>query len=417
MAIQFGETWYARGVGARMLTMAPFIIWGLMLNDVLKGLRLPSIWAYTHYLFNYDAGFVKRGLLGALVKATGIPAAGSYPFFAAAAFVVCLCSFWLLARAMSKACKQLGGMALLASLVFLSSASLVYLIHCVGYFEHFGLLLVVGLLFVDGFKLRLLMAIAGTVFCVLTHEAFFLIFVPGVTFALLKDLHPHQQRERALVVLYLMVSTAVVVIASTATLPPEVVHSAQQALQAQTPIELRADAFEVQQRSGRDNALLMWALWHRPGTWLNMLLSLAVTLPSIIVLLLLTNSLLTQQGRSTSMRWLAIGASLSPLLLHVLARDVERFNALTIFTSFFVLLASALSRAPVLAGDGSQPRRRAEVSPTLGLAALAVMFMNAGSAISLFDGYRTDAFPYIDHVKMLADYVVLGKDVFSPPAL
>ena len=42
----------------------------LFLLNVVKGLRMPSQWAMTHYLFTYRFGFMKRSLWGELLRRT-----------------------------------------------------------------------------------------------------------------------------------------------------------------------------------------------------------------------------------------------------------------------------------------------------------------------------------------------------------
>src|SRR5688572_26778481 len=53
----------------------------LLLHGVLRGIRTPNLWSATHFLFNYDFGFVRRGLAGALISLASLPYLYTYQFF------------------------------------------------------------------------------------------------------------------------------------------------------------------------------------------------------------------------------------------------------------------------------------------------------------------------------------------------
>jgi hypothetical protein len=53
----------------------------VLLFSILRGIRFPNIWSYSHFLFNYDFGFTKRSLVGALIGLLGHPYLITYDFF------------------------------------------------------------------------------------------------------------------------------------------------------------------------------------------------------------------------------------------------------------------------------------------------------------------------------------------------
>lgn len=51
--------WMPKGRSAWLyLVMFVFVL------CLLRGVRFPNLWGYTHFLFNYDFGFSKRALVG-----------------------------------------------------------------------------------------------------------------------------------------------------------------------------------------------------------------------------------------------------------------------------------------------------------------------------------------------------------------
>ena len=174
-------------VSSRAVSIVVVVI-GLF--SVLRGLRFPNIWSYTHYLFNYDYGLVKRGLIGAIVSGTGIDALTSYRFFYVLSFAILLLCLVFLFRLALATIKSGGTTSAVVPLVFFSSMSVVYLSHTAGYFDQIGLLLTLLVLSVRSFSLRFLLGIAGTLFCLFVHEAFLVLFFPVIFLSLLRDCLP-----------------------------------------------------------------------------------------------------------------------------------------------------------------------------------------------------------------------------------
>ena len=58
-----------------------FVILAIFFLSILRGIRFPNIWSYSHFLFNYDFGFTKRGLIGEIISQVNNPYLISYEFF------------------------------------------------------------------------------------------------------------------------------------------------------------------------------------------------------------------------------------------------------------------------------------------------------------------------------------------------
>jgi len=48
-----------------------FVIALVFAVSLLKGARMPSLWAATHMTFNYSQGFIRRGLFGQVLRVFG----------------------------------------------------------------------------------------------------------------------------------------------------------------------------------------------------------------------------------------------------------------------------------------------------------------------------------------------------------
>ena len=59
-----------------------------MAISILRGIRFPNMWSYSHFLFNYDFGFVKRSLLGAIISQFDSAYLRSYEFFLVLSMII-----------------------------------------------------------------------------------------------------------------------------------------------------------------------------------------------------------------------------------------------------------------------------------------------------------------------------------------
>src|SRR5439155_20825524 len=118
----------------------------LFFLNIVKGLRMPSQWAMTHYLFTYQAGFMKRALWGEVLRRVLGGWTASYFCLAAVGLAVLAALVALLWHA----CRQLPVSAdtVRFLLVFGASPALAYVVHLAGYLEEIAYLAVLaGFLF------------------------------------------------------------------------------------------------------------------------------------------------------------------------------------------------------------------------------------------------------------------------------
>lgn len=112
---------------------------GLILNSILRGIRSPGRFTYTNLLFNYDFGFSRRGLLGAIISTVHVPYFYSYEFFFWLSVAIFAAEVALLVELLLRLSSLGNGSAQLRVLVFSSSLGAAWLAHSMGYLEHLGL--------------------------------------------------------------------------------------------------------------------------------------------------------------------------------------------------------------------------------------------------------------------------------------
>ena len=377
------------GISHKMLwRLSLSLLMTLVMIALLKAGRLPNTWSYTHYLFNYDLGFVKRGLLGAGVHALGWPILLSYASFATLSVVVMLgCFGLLLMHAITLIRKDLW--LALPVLVFFSSVAPAYLAHTIGYFDHWGLLLTLCVLSVRQPFCQAALAMTGSILLIFTHEAFLLTCFP-VIFLTLACSRNH--RPWMLLAAYGTLCVLAAWVASNLIITQELSALAFKTAQTRTITPLRADAFVVQSLSREANGLIMQKLWQTPYRWLELTNALLVTVPSCAYLVVSWVGRARDKGHLIVV--LSIGAVLAPQLLHVFAWDMERFCVFSLTNAFLLLL---VHRKP-----GRQLPSEAPSSGML-ISAVLLVAINMTSEIKLFDNKTMRAFPYMSDTRRLLE--------------
>jgi hypothetical protein len=373
--------------------------------SVLKGVRMPSLWAITHYVFAYDFGFMKRAFWGEVLRRTLGERTGSYFWLAAVAFGVFVLIVWLLLRECWRLPHRPGRAALL--LVFAASPALTFLAHLVGYLEQIGYLLVLVIAALRGNpRIQAAVAFATAALAPLVHEANVFWIGPLSLLAILTapPVGPVSRLNRlrtcAAIALVWIISTGAVV--SFGRVSPEHAHALQQNRAAVLDVTPRQDAFATLSESSSESLRAMRRLWAWRTAQLEFALSLAVFAPCAIFLTLLGTRIVwpTEAASSVTLTpvCLVLLAPIGPLLLHVVGWDVYRWNALAALNAG---LASVMVFQSHLAVRSITVFDQARF-----LGAAAVIFVwSISSDPVLFDDYRPSHPPYRDRIYFLIDAV------------
>ncbi len=360
--------------------------------SVLRGIRFPNLWSYSHFLFDYEQGFVKRGLLGAATRALGLSWLRSYEGFVLYAALVFALAAVLFARLLADLAGTGSSALRLAALAAAAGIGTVFLAHTIGYADHVGLLATLALLLVRDPRRRYVLAWPALLLCAAVHEGFVVWFLPVLLFSLVLDRalgRPRAPSYRALAALSGAGLLWALVLAA-ATLPPERAQALYRAAAAAHGA-LRQDAFAELAMTPAANADRMARVWSDPDLVLFALECLLVTLPPALFFVWLALRGLRAAGAGRALALAALGAAFAPLALHPFGWDVARWDALAQLDAFLVLATAVRA--------GAAPPESA------GAAALAACLAVYGGAstIGLFDDYRVKNAPFVEHQFYLYD--------------
>jgi hypothetical protein len=382
----------------------------LLLNSILRGIRTPGGWAATSLLINYDFGFSRRALLGAIISWLHAPILYTYVFafwFSVVIFAANVCALLrLLMRVFAVGSTD----AKLSALVFTSSFGVVLLAHCIGYSEQIPLLVTLIALQIDGFYARASFVAALFPACLLIHETALPMFLPVICFRFLADLadQSDQRKVYTACALFIFLATLGLTIGMFRLSKPlalDMYHS----LQSKADFPLRPDEFVWLMRSSLDSMRLALRFYTDNAYFRRLLIySLIVTLPSTLYLLARSMKLLRARGYPAVMCWLAGLSSTSPLLLDVVGvGDTARYNSMGTTVSFLVFSTTLLYFRPRINREPATEAQFAWLIPAM------LVMLNLGSTIRLFDYYVVQGFPYEQHVDDVTK-MLTGQQAFPP---
>lgn len=388
----------------RAFAVIAAVVFGL---TFLKGFRLPNLWSATQFAFNYSQGFVRRGLIGEIARRIGGDEVFYYYHFVIYALIVLVLVAiflgWAIRLALRADPSDLGFWMLI--LVCAASPGMVMVVNTVGYYDHLGFLAVL-LLVIWGPKLPGRYAIFYVVLALgllfaLIHEALAVMFAPVMVFTLACHIVARSKAERlgiknvvALVTCLVLTASIVFVVSSiVSTLGTEdfaKVRALQLSIRRHTDFVNRPDAFEVLERSSRENLLhLMPEYWSYPANRRVAIKSAIAFAPSFAFLVYYGLRAVERPTLSRAIRWilraLFLGAVISPLLLNFVGWDWNRWNGLSLVAGFCCVLALKRYLPPF----------RPSPCPVhlWALGAIAAVISLASTTV-LFDAFQVQFFPF-----------------------
>ncbi len=373
--------------------------------SILRGIRYPNMWSYTHFLFNYDLGFVKRGLIGEIVSHIGNPFFSTYTFFVIFSLVLFSINMILIGTLIHDLVSSRKPILIGGTFVFVSSLAVVFLSHTIGYLDHLGLLITLITIKINQFNKKLLFLSLTLPFALLIHEAILILLFPVIFVSLFLSI-PEENRLQKLMLLTLFsaVILGLVFTISQFTLEKSEADQMYTTLQAINENPLRKDAFNVLHRDSAENferTMERWAGDLLKDLWKSIL----VTAPNVLLLVYMTIVIMKHASAPKFAIVLAVLASLSPLLLHLFGWDMHRWNTYAITTSFLMFFtAHKLSDQPI------------KIAAPIYFLIILLVIVNGISTIPLFDGYYVKQFPFIEHQNYILD-LIKGVEVFPyvPP--
>lgn len=371
----------------------------MFIMTLLRGLRMPDNWAWGQYLINYDFGFIKRGLVGTITHGWG----SSHTVFVFISAVIVLSNLWLIWSIVREYVYSQKWLFVGAALIFVTSMAPVYIGHTIGYLDHIGLLVALLVTRQRRPTKKLFIAVVGMTFAILIHEVNAVLFMPVIIFSLLLSANKQSQPHRY-VLLVLTCSVALLLLTmglSNRTLTARQAESMRITLEDQTGGSFFGSMFAVVTRDSSDNTQLMRTYWLDPSYRHSLSESFLVTLPVAILLLYVTYRGMRQAKIRLYYIVLGLLAPLSPLILHLVAWDMQRWNTWLIVTCFIASYASY----QLILHDGELLTKESKMESSLWLSIVILMvYINGASTIPLFDRKMIN-FPFIESQNSLWSFV------------
>lgn len=403
-----GEDTRARG---RSLIL--FGAWVCLIVNLVRGMRVPGRWAATHLQFDYSQGFLKRSLAGAVLKAVGVPIEqfSTVAIFSAITSLLLIGVMIWFVRA-TRASRGLTGAV--AVLMMASSYAVVYMAHLIGYFDHLlwliGAPAIIGVAWARG-RARLWGAVFAATLAsaagLLIHEIYLLTLGPIVCLTLWL----REQRVAAVAMGGAMIAATVGLMewgsGDAKTYRRLVLHH-----RGLVDFKLRQDAFAVFSRDSSSNLDKTMARFSRPGSMRRFFGSLAVFGPVALGFTWMSARRVWAGWRDRA-AWdrvcvtgLLVIASLAPQVLHLFGWDHQRWDALTVVSSFVVWgVCVALT-----------PARRLGERERVWLPRLAavILVLNLTAGFGLMDRYEATPAPFFEHIITIQE-LLDGKDSLLVP--
>lgn len=370
---------------------------------LLKGLRMPSRWAMTHYLITYKIGFVKRGLWGEVLWRVLGRATADYLVLAGVAFAVFGAFLVLVVRELRRLPPSADRAPFL--ICFCSVPALSFLAHIVGYAEHLAYLaLAVVIALRHRWRLQAGVALAAAAALPLVHEGAVLWIGPTLALALVVSpaLRARARHTRLAVLGALVLAFTASSWTSTMRggLPREHVEILRLDRTRFAAFRPRQDAFETL-RQGREIPLATMAQrWSDRDTRRQLAYSVAVFGPAALFMAWLgVRRSLALEADPPVRRMaalLVVASAAAPLALHGLGWDLERWNAdAAMSAALAALVLLGVDTAPGGPNEFVSHRPR-----TLGIA-LMLAAWGTSAYLVLFDRYAPSYAPFRDRIQFL----------------
>jgi hypothetical protein len=356
-------------------------------------MRLPNDFSLTHYLITYDEGFVRRGLVGELLKLCGARFFSSYEFISLLAAVILAANIWLLGRAAREFCESSNLVPPLVAVAYTSSLGVVYLVHTIGYFDQLAILFALILARLTRYRARLLLCISLGTALLFVHEGKLAMFLPLECFSLLLLLSVEPSKRKwevfgvsVLVCVHVLLTWF---IGFYGALTEASARRLEALAQSRANFAVCTPVFELLQIGSVGTLSETASYFHTLRYWVASIDSAIIVAPTLVVLVSASTMILSRNGRSRLFILGAIVAACAPMSLRFLAGDLHRWDAMALTTSFLVLqMVWRHSAGSAITVDW--PRWSIPVL-------VLVIAIGASSRTFLFNGEYVKQYPFLEY--------------------
>ncbi len=378
--------------------------------SILKGLRVPSLWAATQANLDYHQGFIKRGLFGQIIHSLGIPIV-HYQMFVLLSGLLLMILAALLAWWVTRSGARLLGNGVVVA-VFAASYIVTYLTQLIGYLEIALAVLALVALSISALSGRLTGIMIAGALGVLIHESYVLTFLPMTLLpALLAALDSRRPLRAFAPVIAVLAAIAVVVLIAALAAPMTAQRTSglQAAMAAMVDFPMRDDFFPVLTRSAADNVVIMVKTMANGLWWLAQFNAFVTFMPTaaffLWVALDIVDTRRERKPQRLAVKAAVVFAGLCPLAMQFFGYDIYRWYALAAFSSF-VSMTVVCNRYGIPSAS-----IRTGALRNLGMLLIAI---NMAAGTGLFDGSRVDTFPFVDFWRSVIRLLGAGGH-FSQP--
>lgn len=376
---------------------------------VLKGMRLPYIWAATQAQIDYRDGYLRRGFFGEVCRQLHIPI-WRYGVFAALSFALLAALFWLLARSVRRSGLDAAGLGAFSALLA-SSYCITVLTNLVGYYDILMALLVLAVMQCRKPSVQVIAALAAGIVGVLVHEMYAVAFLGASLASTVCRLAFDNSRRKKLwigVAAAAIIPWAIVLAPlGHGKLPPTEIARLAAAISSRVNFPSHDGVlFAIFGDSSGESVHRMLGYMHAGTYWLEECFGLLAFLPTTLFFLALAWRI---AGERRALRWYFALCTFAPLLLNLVAYDRYRWLAIMELNSIVCAIAVCWSNRR-LHGDDLQPL----FGPAWRRAAILLLAVNLATDIGLFQG-SARSFPFIEYWHSFHVTRQLHQPWFEPP--
>ena len=391
------------------------------ITAVLKGVRLPYVWAATQAQIDYRYGFLRRGLFGEICRQLHLPI-WRYGIFTAISFLVVGCVLALLAWCVRRSGLDAAGLGAFTALIA-GSFCISSLVNTVGYFELPMAILVLLTILIPNPRLQLAAVVLSGVAGVLVHEIYALTYLPislvgPVCWASEQDSqHVRWTRWISVGCAALVPWLTIFFILNHAQLTMAQAGVLKRVIHARVDFQLDDPMLNVLAVTSRESLQAMQTYLRAGAWWVEEALGLLAFLPTTCFFLAIALREAARLGRVVK-TWLVL-ATFSPLLLNIIAYD--RYRWLALMTLNAMLAAITISYFNQRSRRQHElSRSKAEPSPIFSVAwrraAVFLLVVNLATDIGFFKDHAKN-FPFRDYWVEYRAAAGEKRPVFEPKEL
>ena len=377
---------------------------------ILKGLRLPYIWAATQAQLDYRYGYVRRGLFGEFCRRLHIPIQ-HYAVFCVVSFMLLAALFWMFWRTMRRSGLDAASLGVFTALLA-SSFCITLLTNLVGYYDIPMAMMVLAVMQFNAPRVQAIAALLAAIAGVLMHDLYAIAYLPVSLAGIACALDEGTYRRKGLIAL----TTAAIIVPWTIVLLPAGRLTTAAIAQLNGAIHTRIDfpfhegvLLAIFSDSIHANVARMLGNMRAGTYWIEECFALLAFLPATLFFLAAAWRIAGKERRQLRL-YFAI-CTFAPLLLNLVAYD--RYCWLGMMELNAAICAMAVCWRRSLTSD-----RQAELR--FGMkwrrAAILLIALNLATDVGLFQG-SSHPFPFLSYWGDYKAAKQAHRPILQPPEI